>query len=505
MANLLPVPPPGPQRRLAFGAVSKSTIFPLLGDHAGLVGKAHLIPVVATIATGLAIFLSANYQFVDLFTPRALTAIINQWSAATAPTIKDPKAAEAFAQAVNDALQQGNLQALARQLNDALQVCWIIGGYVTLMVNYFVYRLCGRDKPWWLLAGTFALMAVALDPGPLGPLLGAYNHNMTAAFGPVLGMFAGPGLGEEVGKALPVFALAVFGMAWSNALGRRIGVTEPLDGILIGVASATGFAMVETMYQYLPNLMVALLKQFGPDAAGVAQFVAVKLMLTRTLPELGGHLAYSGIFGYFIGLAALKRSSVTQILLVGLLSAAALHGAWDAVPFSLVTHSLLAVVSYAFLASCILKGRKISPTRVQNFASTDLASLQKMQTVYQPPKDETKPQHMIAKATSPAGVKLLMRLGPVSLKLVPGLAIEPMNLGSAGQGRGKNPIAEIAANPNDRNVLGLRNVSNQTYRATLTGGRTVDLPTGKAVQLAPGLIIDFGGITGSVEIDPTAI
>lgn len=505
MANLLPVPPPGPQRRLALGGVSKSTIFPLLGDHSGLVAKAHLIPIAATIITALAVALSGNYQFVDLFTPQALTVIINQWSAAIAPTIKDPKAAEAFAQAVQNALAQGNLQALARQLNDALQVCWIIGGYVTLMVNYFVYMLCGRDKPWWLLAGTFALMAVAISPGPLGPLLGAYNQNMIAAFGPVLGMFAGPGLGEEVGKALPVFALAVFGMAWSNALGRRIGVTEPLDGILIGVASATAFAMVETMYQYQPGLIIGVLKRFGPDAAGLAQFAAVKQVLLRTLDEIGGHLAWAGIFGYFIGLAALKRSSVTQILLVGLLSAAALHGAWDAVPFSLVTHLLLAVVSYAFLASCILKGRKISPTRAQNFASTDLASIQKMQTVYQPPKDETEPQHKIAKATTPAAVKLLMRLGPVSLKLVPGLAIEPMNLGSAGRGRGKNPIAEIAANPIDRNVLGLRNVSDRTYRATLTGGRTVDLPTGKAVQLAPGLIIDFGGITGSVEIDPTAI
>jgi hypothetical protein len=74
-----------------------------------------------------------------------------------------------------------------------------------------------------------------------------------------------------------------------------------------------------------------------------------------------------------------------------------------------------------------------------------------------------------------------------------------MHLGSAGAGRGKNPIAEIAANPNDRSILGLRNLSDQTYRVTLTGGHTINLPKGKSVRLAPGLVIDFGGIAGLVE------
>jgi hypothetical protein len=101
--------------------------------------------------------------------------------------------------------------------------------------------------------------------------------------------------------------------------------------------------------------------------------------------------------------------------------------------------------------------------------------------------------------TSPTAVRLAIRIGPAVLKLVPGLSIEPIDLGSAGAGRGKSAIAEIAANPNDRNILGLRNLSGQTYRVTLTGGQTIDLPKGKAVRLAPGLVIDFGGIAGLVE------
>ena len=494
MAHPMP-PPPGPPRRAVFGSVTRSTIFPLAGDRSALVGKAHLIPVAATILTGLALAFASQLQFIHTF------------------PIAD--------------------------LNSALQDCWILGAYITFMVNYFVYMLCGRDKPWWLPAATFVVMAV-LIAGPLGMLAGAYNTAVMQAFGPIVGSFVGPGVIEEIIKALPVFALAVVAIRSNDPFRQRIGVTEPLDGILIGVASATAFVMIETLMLYVPGLMAktvnatvqavtsynaqhpgAQLPEEIGGALGVAnaQFAAIRLFLIRVVPEIAGHVAYAGIFGYFIGLAVLKRSHALPILLIGFVSAAALHGAWDAAlsvkdlptPVLVLAMLLISLVGYAFLGSAILKGRKLSPTRAQNFASVVVP----MPPVappspppppppfapVQPRAQPASPQPMVAPAAtpSPAAGPLAIRIGPAALRLVPGLAIEPMHLGSAGAGRGRAPIAEIAANPNDRNVLGLRNLSDRTYRVTLTGGQTIDLPKGKSVRLAPGLVIDFGGIAGRVE------
>jgi RsiW-degrading membrane proteinase PrsW (M82 family) len=524
-----------------FGSVSRSTIFPLAGNRSGLVTKSHLVPIVLTIMVGLALGASNQVHLVEVFTATNLQDRLQR-----AFQIRDITAL---------GVSTGDLQGVASLLNAALQICWILGAYVTVMVNYFVYMLCGRENRWWLVAGTFAVMAV-LVMGPLSWIVAFYNEHTlgdpetASAAWRIVGAFIGPGIGEEIAKALPVLVLALVAVRGSGPLSRSIGVTEPLDGILVGVASGAAFAIIETVALYVPRAMLGdmlghinssvgvLGQQASADqvkqavATGLltgtlnARFDAVVVILMRGLPELAGHLAYSGIFGYFIGLAVLKRSSAPRILAVGLLSAAALHGSWDAVAFSSgslnpqaahVLLLLIAILSYAFLASCILKARKISPTRAQNFASVyvptppvppaPLSPVAPMQPRAQPanppprvaPAATPSPAARPAPAASPAAVALAIRIGPAALKLVPGLSIEPIHLGSAGAGRGKSPIAEVAANPNDRRILGLRNLSDRTYRVTLTGGQTIDLPKGKSVRLAPGLVIDFGGIAGLVE------
>jgi RsiW-degrading membrane proteinase PrsW (M82 family) len=498
----MPSPPPGPQRQMLFGSVS--TVFPLLGARSGLVAKGHLFPVAATIMAGIGLGMSDQFQFVHTFTPELLRRFVHLTTQSHETTLS---------------IQQ--LQDLSDHLNGALQICWIIGAYVTLMANYFVYMLCGRSNRWWLFAGTFGVMAT-LILGPLGQVAAFYNEHTlgdpgsASAAWRIIGAFIGPGVGEEIVKALPVFALAALAVCWSNPLSRYLGVAEPLDGILVGVASGAAFALTETVGQYVPVTVLNRLRDSlvnnGPDSGLIigslsAKFDAVLNLLMRTLPEIAGHIAYSGIFGYFIGLAVLKRSSAPLILLVGLLSAATLHGSWDALAFSSellnpqlerVSLLLIAILSYAFLASCILKGRKISPTRAQNFASVVIPNAAVVPPPPLPRAAAVVPKAVPIKA-SPANVSLVMRIGPNPIKLTSGRLIEPIDLGSAGAGRGKNPIAEIAANPNDGNVLGLRNLSDRTYRVTLTGGKTVDLPKGKAVRLAPGVVVDFGGITGSVE------
>jgi RsiW-degrading membrane proteinase PrsW (M82 family) len=171
--------------------------------------------------------------------------------------------------------------------------------------------------------------------------------------------FFGAGLMEELLKALPILGAYLAAVALPSPWRERIGVWEPLDGILLGTASAVGFTLVETLGQYVPAVSL----QAGSE-------VGLQVLIARILGLPAGHMAYSGYLGYFIGLAALKPRHAKQILAVGYLSAAALHALWNTAGHS--NNLLLVVVgvlSYAFLMAAILKARALSPTRSQNFAT----------------------------------------------------------------------------------------------------------------------------------------
>ena len=68
--------------------------------------------------------------------------------------------------------------------------------------------------------------------------------------------FLGTGFFEEIVKALPIFALVAAARYMTPEMRAKIGVEEPLDGILIGAASGGGFAVMETLLQYTPRDLV---------------------------------------------------------------------------------------------------------------------------------------------------------------------------------------------------------------------------------------------------------
>jgi hypothetical protein len=75
------------------------------------------------------------------------------------------------------------------------------------------------------------------------------------------------------------------------------------------------------------------------------------------------------LFGYFIGLSVLRPGMAVLLIPLGWLSAAVLHGAWDAtndlVSSNLINvpvHVVIGVLSYALLAGAIFKARDISPS-----------------------------------------------------------------------------------------------------------------------------------------------
>jgi RsiW-degrading membrane proteinase PrsW (M82 family) len=252
----------------------------------------------------------------------------------------------------------------------------IVGTYIAGAAYYFIYRLCGKHKPWWLLVGV-GLSTAALLKSPILDLFifvfrvvlpGNLPRDESITLTELLiHMFFGAGLMEELLKALPVLGVYIIGRSLPDALRDRVGVKEPLDGILLGTASAVGFTLLETLGQYVPQITQNIALQSGTEAG---QLVGLQLLIPRILGLAAGHMAYSGYLGYFIGLAVLKPRKGLQILLVGYLTSASLHALWNTIgniyPLLLV---LIGVVSYAFLMAAILKARVLSPTRSQNFAT----------------------------------------------------------------------------------------------------------------------------------------
>jgi RsiW-degrading membrane proteinase PrsW (M82 family) len=258
----------------------------------------------------------------------------------------------------------------------------LLGLYIGLGAYYFIYRLCGKSKPWWLLLGVglltillfitpawslFELVFRQILPGDVFGLIEgkpSLTTNLVANFfgGNIfltllVVFFFGAGLAEELFKALPVFIAFFLGKIFRSP--QRLGVTEPLDGILLAAASAVGFTLLETLGQYVPNAI-----QEGGAVAGL------QLLIPRILGSVAGHMAYSGYFGYFIGLSVLKPRQSFLILAIGYLSASLLHALWNTTSgFSLWLSAIVGIASYALLVAAILKARTLSPTRSQNFAT----------------------------------------------------------------------------------------------------------------------------------------
>jgi RsiW-degrading membrane proteinase PrsW (M82 family) len=102
---------------------------------------------------------------------------------------------------------------------------------------------------------------------------------------------------------------------------------------------------------------------------GSEAFQGLVLLLGRGLPTIAEHSAWSGLFGYFIGLSVLYPRMAVFLVPFGWFTAAALHAGWDGI--DVVTGSevvvfcfwvFIGVLSYALLAGAIFKAREISPS-----------------------------------------------------------------------------------------------------------------------------------------------
>lgn len=182
-----------------------------------------------------------------------------------------------------------------------------------------------------------------------------------------IGMFFGAGLMEELMKAIPI--LLALGLAYylraknseGNWLTRNLALQGPLDGVLMGAAGGAGFIAVETMLMYVPNAMNA-----NPSNAALSALQGILLMLPRVLNGLIGHMAYAGIFGYFIGLAVSHRRSFLTLFAVGWVLSSVLHAFWNSGVHLMGIYAFYASAALTgfFFLACLLKAKQLEVSRL---------------------------------------------------------------------------------------------------------------------------------------------
>jgi hypothetical protein len=60
-------------------------------------------------------------------------------------------------------------------------------------------------------------------------------------------------------------------------------------------------------------------------------------------------------------------------------------------------------------------------------------------------------------------------------------------------------VADVSPHPTDPSVFGLKNLSRQTWRATLVSGRQVQIDPGRSIRVEPGVRIHFGAADGTIR------
>ncbi|HWD58965.1 MAG TPA: PrsW family glutamic-type intramembrane protease, partial [Stellaceae bacterium] len=320
-----------------------------------------------------------------------------------------------------------------------------------------------------------AVAAFGIDAG-LSPLVIIAERGMPS--------FIAPGIIEECVKVLPVVIVLAAGMLLSHPRQREYGLREPLDGIILAAASATGFAFLETMFIYVPK--------YG-----------ALISTPRLLVNIFGHIAYGGSFGYFIGLAALRhRRAIPAVIAVaiGFLLANVLHDLWDAMRFyggglaimSPIHEVIIAVVCFVVLGSLIMHAREISPEREFLWPFGSLMP-------YRAPEVEPLPDMPVL----PGDIWLMTGGRRLSLTETAHLTVRDIPCLTAPASDGV--VAAVDEDSDDPGILVLRNLSENVWEAVLPDHAVRTIGPGGHIRLLAGTRLVFGTQTGVILVTSTEI
>jgi hypothetical protein len=277
--------------------------------------------------------------------------------------------------------------------------------------------------------------------------------------------------------------------------------------------------------QDIYNLYTLLSQKIGVERATFElqqlianrQALGLQLMIPRLLSDVFGHAGYAGILGYFIGLAAMKPEGRIKTVLIGLAVAATIHAMWDSMAGSLFMYFLLSMLAFVGLAVTIMKARTISPDRSQLVASQiiDRFSGSHFSRSAVPeaarPSATPRPAPPVSPAAPPAASPAAsitwddpsnlryIEVGTTRLPATVGARLYERNIAGTHASSHDGVIAEVSANPNDPNVLGLKNLADKSWHVTTAIGQQRELAPGHSIRLEAGLKIRIGEMVAHVR------
>jgi RsiW-degrading membrane proteinase PrsW (M82 family) len=396
---------------------------------------------------------------------------------------------------------------------------------LTMLFQVTVFFYARTDRSFWAFCVPYVVTGAMLAFPILGwPYFFVFRQLLPGQIEPgvqysfpvqFFKMFFAAGLCEESMKAtVPLVGLWLTlrarrqPEAAGGQLYRLIHVRGPLDGLLMGVFAGGGFIMMETAFEYVPRIVNQIAQQ--TQDVGIAMASGLMLLLPRVLGGLTGHMAYAGIFGYFIGLAAVRPRQMWKLLGIGYVTAATIHALWNSV--SVISPLLsygVTIFAAVMLVGAILKARQLEAgdagRAAESFGSIVVDRPTAPPATPRPAAAPPAPMPMPAAtpawqppaAAAAAEQALVLDVEGLHIPVRSGgrldLAAEP-----ALAGRGAGVAGAIVAHPTRAGVLGLRNVGARPWTATLRDGTRQTIATEQNLRLAAGVAIDFGGIAGRV-------
>jgi RsiW-degrading membrane proteinase PrsW (M82 family) len=167
-----------------------------------------------------------------------------------------------------------------------------------------------------------------------------------------IGHFIGAGLMEELFKVIPVFVFVIFKNKFNHLhlSGLSNGKVSPVLTMLIGVSSAVGFIFLETIFDYVPRF-----------AAEQGEIIGLALLIPRFISGIAGHVGFTGIFSYYIGLAFYYKKFNPMLLIIGWVLPSMLHGLWNA-STNIIISSSVAITTFTIFMIYLIKAKKSFPT-----------------------------------------------------------------------------------------------------------------------------------------------
>lgn len=231
--------------------------------------------------------------------------------------------------------------------------------YLLIVAVDGLMRLCDKQRPWqfkswkvlFFVVVTTIILTWVVKQISSAALVCAPANNFALSI--KLGHCLGATALKELLKALPLLAVYFWGLRLSSQQQERLSITEPLDGIRLGILSGAAFlplVLYSTMVEHPTRVMLSL-------------------MIT-----LGGEISYGGIMGYFIGLSALKLRKRFLLLIWGYFLTVLLHFGIDVanfaptlglIPLGQILPKLLQSLSYIALMLAIPKAKDLAQQRQQ--------------------------------------------------------------------------------------------------------------------------------------------